>query len=471
MGPNPSPSPGRRERPWTGRPPSLSHLVATGLLVLGLLGQLVALGDNTRILAAFGAITSITLGLVILLLLGRSLPTVFWERLMWPGILFALALAAAAYAALPAPQASPAWLAHLARSPQASGGSLTPDATALEISKWLGLAATFVAAAVIGAEPRGLVRCLEALIMIAVAQAVLGLVLYGMDPFTLAGLDKGAHRWRFSGTFLNANAAGCVFAMFATLAMAMANARYPSRMKTEGGFFARRTGRIWSNLAALLLAGACALTGSRLALALLVLAAVILVIRGGAVQRALRSKTPMALLLLLPPIVAIIGGVLLAGPRALDRIADLGVSAAARFDTQRLVVDLIWQAPISGYGLGSFGDVYQARLGAAHAADMWNLGAAHNALLQMALEGGLLFAGAMTVCLGLVWERVIGCWRVVATSSDIRLGVVLAVLIAGVTSFFDIVLSVPAAASLSVALSGLLWGAVAEQPIREGVRA
>jgi hypothetical protein len=50
------------------------------------------------------------------------------------------------------------------------------------------------------------------------------------------------------------------------------------------------------------------------------------------------------------------------------------------------------------------------------------------------------------------------------------LGVALAVLIAGVTSFFDIVLNVPAAASFSVALSGLLWGVCAAQPKRESVR-
>ncbi len=168
--------------------------------------------------------------------------------------------------------------------------------------------------------------------------------------------------------------------------------------------------------------------------------------------------------------VAIAVGVLIAGPRALERIADLGVSAAARFDIQRLVVDLIRQAPISGYGLGAFGDVYQARLGAGHATDMWNLGAAHNALLQMALEGGLVFAVAMVICLALIWGRVIGSWRSVTTNSGIRLGVALAVLIAGVTSFFDIVLNVPAAASFSVALSGLLWGVCAAQPKRESFR-
>ncbi|MGR4865415.1 O-antigen ligase family protein [Caulobacter sp. LARHSG274] len=441
------------------------------MLALGLLGQLVILGDNTRVLAALGAMVSIGLGLITILLLGRSVPRAFWKMLMWPAILFALALAITAYTTLPTAQVSPPWLADITQAARASGGSLTPDATALEISKWLGLAATFVAAAAIGSQPRGFARCLEALIVIAVAQAFLGLVLYGMDPFTVAGLDKGAHRWRFTGTFLNANAAGCVFAMFATIAMAMAMAKYPPRRNAEGGFLAKQSGKIWSSLAALLLAGACALTGSRLALVLLIFAAIILLIRGGAVPQALKSGKPLTLLMVLLPILAIVFGVLFAGPRALSRIADLGVSAAARFDTQRLVVDLIRQAPIWGYGLGAFGDVYQARLGADHAADMWNLGAAHNAALQMILEGGLLFAGAMTVCLGLVWVRVVKNWRAAPANSDIRLGVVLAVLIVGVTSFFDIVLSVPAAASLLAALSGLLWGAVAEQPNQEGVRA
>ncbi len=457
----------RRERTESSvRGPTLA---ATAILALGLLGQLLILGSNTRVLAAFGATLSIALGLTALLLIGRFLPTVFWRRLAWLGVPFVIALAAAAYAILPVPQASPAWLADMTRAAAAPHGSLTPDATALEISKWLGLAATFAAAAAVGARPRGFVRGVEILTVVVITQAVVGLVLYGMDPFSVAGLEKGAHRWRFTGTFLNANAAGCMFAMVATLAMAMANAAYPSRVRPDGVFFARSNGRIWSGLAALYLAGACALTGSRLALALMALAAVVLTVRGGAVRQALRSRKSSRLILLLP-VVAIAVGVLTAGPRALERIADLGVSAAARFDTQRLVVDLIRQAPISGYGLGAFGDVYQARLGAGHATDMWNLGAAHNALLQMALEGGLVFAVAMVICLALIWGRVIGSWRTVTTNSDIRLGVALAALIAGVTSFFDIVLNVPAAASFSVALSGLLWGVCAAQPKRESVR-
>ncbi len=114
--------------------------------------------------------------------------------------------------------------------------------------------------------------------------------------------------------------------------------------------------------------------------------------------------------------------------------------------------------PLFGYGLGSYRQLNQAHVPPADADYLWDLGAAHQPILQAVLEGGAPFAIALVGAVGwLIAATLRGLFKP-AKDQPLALGVVLSAGLIFTVAQIDIALNVPATASLAMLLLGLGWG-------------
>jgi len=358
--------------------------------------------------------------------------------------------------------------------------SLTPDRTLLELSKLLGAAALVLAGAAIAASPSRLRFCIMALLVIGALHTLGGLILFAVEPDTVAGLSKGAHRWRFTGTLLNGNAAASSMAMTCVLAAGYLRSAIRRLQQTPSG---ARSGAIIRLAIAgaliFLIGGATALTTSRTALLAEIVAvfAVLFWPSGDTKSRRVEQKPKRGI----PPSVwgALAATLCLALAVFLTQGETLGRAATFHDDANLRLTVYGWTigkggaAPIFGYGLGSFGSVILQGLGPDLVGMIWNLGAAHNAWIQAAFEGGAPFAVLLTLSiLAAAAPVIVGPpANSVLRAMRVRLLAVLAV--AAVCGSVDIALNVPAVAAQAMVVLGLLAGVArgSEQAQNHRVRA
>jgi hypothetical protein len=417
-------------------------------LLLVVFGALAALGANASFPAALSALAN-------LLVCGFLLWMVRDEARHIPGPwkvsagLFLLALLIPLVRlGLGAPPAPAQTLAALA---QARGGSLMPDQTLVEIAKLLGLAGLAVALAFAATNIQRTVIVMQVLQAGAVVYTLIALTLYQADPTVILGNEKSAHLERFTGTLLNANAAGVVFGLFAILGAGLLRRQLSLLGDLHPMMRRARYGELILQIIVILLfVGACALTRSRISLGGLAIALAFLSL--GAIPRRFFRNVRVGRRIDLAAMAVAVALVVLLGGSAFLR-GDFAQNLQGRIDGLAYILRLTLEAPW-GFGLGSFRVAFDHQLPAASATEIWNYGAAHNSLLQAALEGGWLFAGLLAASVGaLVLPAILAAAP--RGGRSLKLCLAVSLMLLGAISLTDIVLNVPAAATLGACLLGL----------------
>lgn len=142
-----------------------------------------------------------------------------------------------------------------------------------------------------------------------------------------------------------------------------------------------------------------------------------------------------------------------------------GSGLATRFETDRMSVEAargrlfaptvaaIGGRPLTGYGLGSFQGVFEAANDGTLYRQGYYLDKAHNTYLELALEGGIPAAAALTACVAaLAAPCLLALWR--RRSLAFGLTGTVAAIGVGVHALFDFSLQMPAVAVSFLALLG-----------------
>lgn len=414
------------------------------LLALVLLGEQVALAANGPLLAVIAAVAQIALALVALVLLQP--PAAFWR----PAAPVLLLLSAAI-----------SWVAlHPIVGDGLPDRSPAPDLIEPGLVRLFGLTAMLLTAGWTGYR-RGLMRIAVGwIVAFGVVQIAIGLILRQLDPARVWGYDKGLLADRFTGTSLNANASGCLFGVIALLALG----RWLALLRTGDG--GRVNGVFDRTMAALALfagVGACAITGSRTALALTLVTLAALAISDRPLRRFLFS--PTGLLLSAGALIGVGLLFFLVGDVTFDRLAMTGTDALGRVEIWSHYAAVVARSPVWGYGLQSFDEVNLRSLHTIHDATMlWYIHSPHNMVLSLLIEGGLpysLLLAATVLAILLAIARRRGSDR----QDPLLRSVLAAVGLIAACSMVDIALDVPAIAALAVTLLGMPWGRAIRQHV------
>lgn len=336
-----------------------------------------------------------------------------------------------------------------------------PDALVVELVKIAALSALTMLGAHIGRSPRGLRLAVTWLIYAGAAYLLFSLWLWRDNPTEVWGQLKGRHMGRFTATLLNANAAACVCAAVALLGLTQLYFRFgtPGRPRTvEDTVEAAVAGA-----AVLLGAFAIFLTASRAAGVTLGVFALIQAIATRQGRGAERVKRAFAVALL--GVAVLVGALALHGAATLERPFS-NEDSHVRVAGYEVAWNLVKQQPAFGYGLGSYRLLNQSHIPRADADYLWDLGAAHQPVLQAVLEGGAPFALALVGAI--IWLAIATLRNVLKPIQDqpLALGVALSATLIFAVAQIDIALNVPATASLAMLLLGLAWGWSLQRPRR-----
>lgn len=421
-------APAHRVAPWKGH---LAALLVTAPIFAGLL----AFAADDDVPAAILALGQILAALAVLMLTARETPAALWRASLGPAVL----LAAAA-----------GWAIFGMNRPD----RLAPDTAPLALLRLIGLFATGLSAALAAQSRRMLRRTALWFGVLGVAYTMFSLWSGQAHPYTVWGEPKGAHAYRFTGTLMNANAAGCVFGMIGLVCLGLMHYLLKRTDLRESGLGHYAVSALVS-CGAIAAMGACVLTNSRTSLITTLAIALVVIL--------LEARRSNNRFVLIGASAVLVGGVVMAGGQVMSRWATLASDAGLRLTSYRHFGDGVAAAPWFGVGLGSFHAWHEANLTAAFAPAMWAFGAVHNALLQAALEGGAPYA------LLLAATVLLAAAQVVATLMRRRGGDVItnallgAVVLAFVCASVDIALNVPAVIALVFALFGAAWGGVLGQ--------
>ena len=317
---------------------------------------------------------------------------------LWVGLLQLIPLPGGLWAALPghAPYAQALAVAQVSDAGYRAL-SLMPDATWTSVLAGIPLMAAFLLACF--CSPAHLHRLVQALVVFAVAQAVLGLLQMGPFPGLSFGLVKGG---RVVGTFANRNHFASYITMTVPLAIllfrqATASARGASRR--PGG--ARPMGALWGLALFLLLSAvlASASRGGTVTCLVVTLLAVLLLPQREGHWSARRHWGMAGAAALLALVVLAVG---------LDALLARFESEGAYLEGERwLYVIGSWHAALAfwpfGSGLGSYASVFPAFQPVGVHGFIEH---AHNDYVQLLMECGLLAVALGLLALALIARQV-----------------------------------------------------------------
>jgi O-antigen ligase len=333
-----------------------------------------------------------------------------------------------------------------------------PDAFPLELAKLIGMFACLLTGAALGSRPGVTRHLFDVFVVMAIAYLTLTLVMRQIDPFTVFGHDKGLQRIRFTGTLFSANAAACIFAVIAI--MAFGRAQLAWRNAIAGAW---QTGPsvllAVSGLTVLMALGACALTRSRVSLVLALIAATIMLLRQHRRTLLPRAGQRTARWVLLATILAALAVVILLALPTIGRFETLSGDVSDRLFGMQHFLAMADRSPWFGYGLGSFPALNVATLQDRDVDILWNLGAAHNAPIQAALEAGWPFLLLITAGIVIAVMKTVQARRM-ETPDPLMMAQLLAVALIFACSLADIALNVPAVCALAAFLSGTALGRI-----------
>ncbi len=335
-------------------------------------------------------------------------------------------------------------------------------ATLREMIKLGGLACLFWAGLWLTAR-RASGRALAAMALFMTAYAAWAIVDFNQNPSTLFGVAKAYHQNRLTASFLSANTAGGLFgscgAMFFVLAMeTLFLSRYDFRLERRVMAFAP-----WA-AAAVACFGALLLTASRGALAATVLVVVctVLVTAAVAAVRSLRQASVRWTSLAVVAAVAVAGAAAapyLAAGKVASRLNSGEDGFGGRLDLIPTFFPSISERLWQGYGLGAFRPVAAAITTPESFASLWDVGAAHNILVQWLLEGGLIGSALMFAIIAVILAVL--CRKSVRRSGSARVAraVLAFTVVLLLHNLVDYSLQLPSVAALWALLLGLAAGA------------
>lgn len=417
-----------------------ARVTGAAILPLLVLAQLLAFGANGAMLAVLAAVGNVLAALVLLFLLPP-------DRAFWRGVAPALALVLAALVWLALPDLVPSWFPPGARP--------APDLFLPGMVRAAAVAVLLLGAAFVGYR-RGLMRsAINGLMAAGMVEIGVGIVLRQTDPELVWGVDKGILGTRFTGSLLNANAAGCLFGMMAVLALGglLGTLRVGAFGRNDLREAVYRGAYCAVILASL---GAMAITGSRAAMATTLAALTGVALMDRPFWRALFSWTGLA-----AAFVAAIAAVILASALAgltLERAAGFIALENDRFPLWIRYWHMLAAAPLTGFGALGFDEmVLRGMRDYESAVLLWYVHAPHNLFLSMLLAGGwpyaLLLTGAAAV-IGLNMLNAPQGWR----HDPLIRGVFAALVLLLVNAQVDIALDVPAITAFAAVLTGTCWG-------------
>ncbi|MFN3513206.1 MAG: O-antigen ligase family protein [Phenylobacterium sp.] len=285
-------------------------------------------------------------------------------------------------------------------------------------------------------------------------------------PAFVLGLEKQMHVERLSGSLLSANTAGSLFGAvgcaLAVRLMRRIGRRIGSR-RAQSARWGRDVGDaallavLW--LALLLTVSRAAVTVSLAVLGLFLL----LELRRYVKRRRLSARsTAFASAAAAAGFLLIVAGSV--SSQLEGQFGRLGADAVSRIGILEAYEPLIREVPPFGYGFGAFPTLNASQVTQANFADLWNLGAAHNLLLQWWLEAGPVGTALGAAVLGLVLLRLAlrlsgsetGRWRAACALAAA------AVLLAH--NMVDYSLQAPAIAGLLAILLGFGMGEAKRRP-------
>lgn len=418
----------RLRNDFAARIPAFAALTATfGAMFNGL--------DNAFGNAILCAAFAILVAVAIPVLAPRSS---FW-RAIAPG--FALLIAAALWAAI-------------SSFGMFGAPALVPDLALSELTGLAGVGAALLAGAAIGADTQRRDRTVDLLIALATAIAAIGLIASHFSITLSTTLWQPGQQGRFAGTFGNANVAGSFYAAIATLAFGRAIGTIGQRTRSRAD--ATRTGLLAARgIACVILLAACAATASRTAMA----TGIVAILAIGLIHGIRSGHLPRHLLAAGIVVAALLGLVLLVTADMLfERMETLADDGVFRGEMWTHYGRIAARSPIFGYGLGAFQTVNLRNLSdPGLAAELWSVNAAHNIVIQIAIEAGLPYLLLVIGAVLTIGRSVVGAARRGGIRiADLGLGLAAAVILAN--AMVDIALDVPAIATLFWLMLGLLWG-------------
>lgn len=408
--------------------------LAALMLASVILFYYLALGGNTGLLAMIGAALCIVAALIILLLLEPG--DQYWKH-AWPGL------------------ASLCWLILVAAMPKwlnTPSSFLVPDLFDFGMARMFGVSAILLAGTWVGFRRSGLRHCVLALIIVGTIDIGVGLVMRTYTPFEVWGISKGINAYRFTGTLLNANASACLFSVTAVLSVGTLQdcLLYPVRSGP------RTYLPLVMIVTALLAIGACATTGSRAALLLTLLAIGGMLAWDQNVRRLIFNR--QGLFVSSGVAVMLMIMLLAVGDTTFGRIALLEGDFAERVAIWSRFAELAAHAPSLGYGPASFTEASKLAMQTpADARLLWYVNSAHNIILSLLIEHGIIFLAVLTLTAGMMLAPFTTSLRQ-APANPVRASAIVACLVIVCCASVDIALDVPAVGALFALLIGLVWG-------------
>ncbi len=344
-------------------------------------------------------------------------------------------------------------------------GAITLDrlGTVREMIKLGGLACLFSAGLWLSAR-RASGQTLAAVAVCMTAYSAWAIVAFYQSPASLFGVAKAYHQDRLTASFLSANTAGGLFGACGAMFFAMALetlflSRYDFRLERRLLAFAP-----WA-AAAVACLGALLLTGSRGAIAAtaLVMACAALAAAAVTAVRSLRQASLRWTALAVVAALAVAGAAAapyFAHSKLASRLNDGEDGFGGRLDLiptfYGSIAERFWQ----GHGLGTFRVIAAGLTTPERFGSLWDIGAAHNIVVQWLLEGGVIGAGLMFATVTLILGML--CRKSVRRSGSARTArAVLAFTVVLVLhNLVDYSLQLAAVAALWALLLGLAAGAV-----------
>lgn len=388
------------------------------VFIAGLAACPLWLGSNRLGAWGFNAVLFPSLAIALeLWLLAKSLPhPVPVRRIMLPAAGFGITviwIAVQMSALTPAAWHHPIWsIAADALGTNLAGGiSVNNDLTMLALLRLLTAASVFWLALQLGRDVRRAMRTLELIGYIGVAYAAYGAISFILFPNYLLWFPKIAYLHSVTSTFVNRNNYATYAAISLVTCLGVAISIFRREVEAEGARLGARV-ESWARVLAgkggrflvciFIVSAALVLTGSRGGVAAAIGGILVLAIFAG-VRRATGNT---AVAVIGSAIVVLIFTLFLFGDFISQRIEgeglnfDLAAEKNGRPAVYRLVIQSIFDAPLLGFGYGTFIDVFPMyRDGSIDPAVVWDK--AHNSYLEV-LQGlgipvALIFFGSIAL--------------------------------------------------------------------------
>ena len=284
-------------------------------------------------------------------------------------------------------------------------GSVSPHQGLVSVLVFAGYAAVYLLVVQLVRTRRQVSRLVRALLLVGAFMALVGLFDYMTGGTWVPIPREQPSIGRLSATFVNPDHFAAWLAMLIALGLGWLVARSPGRRRAPSlreslsvRELREQAARRYLPLLGVMVMGlALVFTLSRGGLVNLVVALVALIVMLGAVGRARRSLVLTGLLLVF---VVAYGGWIGFGP-LLGRLAQTPEGSASRVEQYVASLPMLAEFPILGVGLGRYVDVYLRHQPLAHAPAGVFYPYAHNDLLQLVIELGLV---GSVLCLFVFWR-------------------------------------------------------------------